>query len=146
MTCKCGHSGNDHVFSEGTEVCKVPRCMCMCFNEAIGDNSVIPRHQKYLDQYKTIEQRVKYLLENIPETRDMKNKDFVFLYYHLFHKLNIISNAVIKELVDPESIRRMKQDLVQMYPDKYGPTDENVIYEKHLKENATYQYVMEKYL
>ena len=120
--------------------------MCMCFKEAIGDNSVIPQHQKYLDQYKTIEQRVKYLLENIPETRNMKNKDFVFLYYHLFHKLNVISNAVLKELVDPESIRRMKQDLVLLNPEKYGPIDENVIYEKHLKENATYQYVMEKYL
>lgn len=142
MTCVCGHQ---HDWATG--VCKHPgNCFCTEYKELKTTETVIPQHQKYLDQYKTIEQRVKYLLENIPETRDMKNKDFVFLYYHLFHKLNIISNAVIKELVDPESIRRMKQDLVQMYPEKYGPTDENVIYEKHLKENATYQYVMEKYL
>ena len=76
----------------------------------------------------------------------MPNKDFVFLYYSLFNKLNIINNQSIKELVDPESIRRMKQELVEKDYNKYGPTDEETIYQKQLKQNATYQYVMEKYL
>lgn len=142
MTCVCGH---EHDWQTG--ICKHPSpCYCEKYVEATEFNPVIPKHQRYLDQYRTIEQRVKYLLENIPETRNMPNKDFVFLYYSMFNKLSIISNESIKSLVDPESIRRMKQDLVEQNKDKYGPTDEKVIYEKHLKEDATYQKVMEKYL
>lgn len=146
MVCKCGHSGNDHVFSEGTEVCNIQGCWCMCFNEAIGDNSVIPRHQKYLEQYEKTEDKVRYILENIPETRNLKNKDFVFFYWHMVHKLNIVNNEVIKHLTDPESIRRCRQLLVQHDRDRYGETNQNTSNEKHLKENATYQFVMEKYL
>ena len=146
MTCKCGHSGNDHVFSEGTEVCKIQGCWCMCFNEAIGENSVIPRHQKYLEQYEKTEDKVKYILENLPETRRLKNKDFVFFFLYVVDHLDTINNKIIERLTDPETIRRCRQLLVQHEPDKYGPTKEEFVYEKHLKENATYQYVMEKYL
>ena len=146
MTCKCGHSGNDHLFSDGTEVCKIQGCWCMCFNEAIGDNSVIPRYQKYLEQYEKTEDKVRYILEYIPETRNLKNKDFVFFYWHMVHKLSIVNNETIKKLTDPESIRRCRQLLVQHNPEKYGETNPEIITEKVLKERGTYQYVMEKYL
>lgn len=146
MTCKCGHSGNDHIFSLGDEVCTMQGCSCLCFKEAIGDNSVIPRHQKYLEQYEKTEDKVRYILENIPETRNLKNKDFVFFYWHMVHKLSIVNNQTIKQLTDPESIRRCRQLLVQHNADKYGPTSEDHMTEKHQKENATYQFVMEKYL
>jgi len=118
----------------------------MCFKEAIGDNSVIPKHQKYLEQYEKTEEKVKYILVNIPETRNLKNKDFVFFFWHMVHRLNIVNNETIKKLTDPESIRRCRQALVQENKAKYGPTDSTFEEEKTMKEAATYQYVMEKYL
>lgn len=141
MTCKCGHQDHDWE----TQVCLSSGCWCMKFEQAIGDNSVIPNHIKYLEQYEKVEDKVKYILTNIPETRNLKNKDFVFFYWHLVSKLNIISNEVIKSLDDPESIRRCRQLLVQHDIEKYGPTNQEHLTEKHKKENASYQFVMEKY-
>ena len=142
MTCKCGHQKHDWE----TQVCIFPGCWCMQYEEAIGNNSVIPMHRKYLEQLEKVEDKVKYILEKIPETRNLKNKDFVFLYWHFVFKLNIVSNETIKQLDDPESIRRSRQLLVQHNFEKYGPTSAEYMTEKNLKENATYQYVMEKYL
>lgn len=141
MTCTCG----DHKHDWETGVCNFPGCWCMQYEELKDNQSVIPRHQKYLEQLEKVEDRVKYILENIPETRNMKNKDFVFLYWHLVSKLNIISNEVIFGLDDPESIRRCRQLLVQHDVNKYGPTDDLYKSEKNLKESATYQFVLEKY-
>ena len=118
----------------------------MKYDEAIGDNSILPKHQKYFEQYEQTEDKVRYILENIPETRNMKNKDFVFFYWHMVHRLNIVNNEVIKHLTDPESIRRCRQLLVQHNKEKYGETSLEMTHEKYQKENATYQYVMEKYL
>jgi len=143
MVCQCGHQ--DHDWETG--ICKFPgNCFCTEYKELKSNQSVIPQHRRYLEQYSKIEEKVKYILDNIPETRDMKNKDFVFLYWDLVHGLNIINNETIRKLTDPESIRRCRQALVEHEPEKYGPTKEEFVYEKHLKENATYQYVMEKYL
>ena len=142
MTCKCSHENHDWE----TGVCVSPGCWCMKYDEAIGDNSILPKHQKYLEQYEQTEDKVRYILENIPETRNMKNKDFVFFYWHMVHRLNIVNNEVIKQLTDPESIRRCRQLLVQHNKEKYGETNLEMTHEKYQKENATYQYVMEKYL
>ena len=141
MTCKCGHSNHDWE----TQVCTYPGCWCMQYEELKDNQSVIPRHQKYLEQLEQVEDKVKYILENIPESRNLKNKDFVFLYWHFVSKLNIISNDVIKTLDDPESIRRCRQLLVQHNREKYGPDNEELLKEKTMKENATYQFVLEKY-
>lgn len=141
MVCSCGHANHDWE----TQVCNFPGCWCMQYEELKDNQTVIPRHQKYLEQYEKTEEKVKYILENIPETKELKNKDFVFFYWHMVHKLNIINNQVIKELTDPESIRRSRQLLVQHNRDKYGPTNQDFIDEKYDKESGTYQYVMEKY-
>ena len=141
MVCECGHQQHDWE----TGVCIYPGCLCMELREVKHNESVIPKHQLYLDQLKGVEDKVKYILENIPETRNLKNKDFVFLYWHLVSKLNIVNNEVIKRLDDPESIRRCRQLLVQHNEEKYGPTNQEHLTEKALKENATYQYVLEKY-
>ena len=141
MTCKCGHSNHDWE----TQVCVYPGCWCMQYQEVKNNESVIPKHQRYLEQYEKVEDKVKYILENIPETKEMLNKDFVFFYWHLVSKLNIISNDVIKTLDDPESIRRCRQLLVQHNPEKYAPKNETFLTEKDKKYNATYQFVLEKY-
>lgn len=142
MVCICGHN---HDWETG--ICTYPgNCLCDNYREAIKEDSVIPRHQKYLEQLKQVEDKVKYILVNIPESKNMKNKDFVFLYWHLVSKLNIISNDIIKTLDDPESIRRARQLAVQHDPVKYGGDDINFINEKSLKESATFSYVLEKYL
>lgn len=138
----CGH---EHDWNTG--MCKFPgNCFCTEYRELRNNESVIPRHQKYLEQYEKTEDKVRYILENIPETRNLKNKDFVFFYWHMVSKLNIVNNEIIKHLTDPESIRRCRQLLVQHDFDKYGPTNQEILTEKALKESGTYQYVMEKYL
>ena len=143
MVCKCGHEKHD--FETG--ICIYPgHCFCTEYREAVGDNSVIPRHQKYLEQYEKVDDKVKYILENIPETKEMLNKDFVFFYWLMVSKLNIISNEIISKLDDPESIRRCRQLLVQHNREKYGPKNEEFLTEKNKKQDATYQFVMEKYL
>ena len=141
MVCQCGHSQHDWE----TGVCIYPGCWCMEYAELKNEETVIQRSQKYLDQLEQVEDKVKYILENIPESRNLKNKDFVFLYWHLVSKLNIISNDIIKRLDDPESIRRCRQLLVQHNKEKYGATNQEHLTEKVLKESGTYQYVMEKY-
>ena len=118
----------------------------MAYDELKNNESVIPRHQKYLEQYEKVDDKVKYILENIPESKEMKNKDFVFFYWHLVSKLNIINNDIISRLDDPESIRRCRQLLVQHNPEKYGPKNQEHLTEKALKESATYSYVLEKYV
>jgi hypothetical protein len=100
---------------------------------------------KYLEQYEKTEDKVRYILENIPETKDMKNKDFVFFYWHMVHRLNIVNNEVIRQLTDPESIRRCRQLLVQHNKEKYGGKSEQYLTEKNMKESATFQFVMERY-
>lgn len=142
MSCKCGHPNHDWE----TEVCLFPGCWCMKYEELKQNETIIPVYQRYLEQLEKVEDKVKYILENIPETRNMKNKDFVFLYWHLVSKLNIISNEVIKRLDDPESIRRCRQLVVQHDYSKYGPINEEHQKEKNLKESATFSYVLEKYL
>lgn len=141
MVCKCGHK--DHDWETG--VCKFQRCWCMKYEELKDNESVIPMFQKYLDELTKVEDKVKYILINIPETRNLKNKDFVFFYWHLVSRLNIVNNDVIKSLDDPESIRRCRQLLVQHDADKYGPTNQEHLTEKALKESATFCYVLEKY-
>lgn len=141
MTCKCGHSAHDWE----TQVCTYPGCWCMQYEELKNNESVIPKHQRYLEQYQKVEDKVKYILENIPETKEMLNKDFVFFYWHMVSKLTIISNNIISKLDDPESIRRCRQLLVQHNPEKYGPKNQEFLTEKHKKEDATYQYVLERY-
>lgn len=141
MVCKCGHDKHDWE----TQVCVYPGCWCMQYEALKNNESVIPKHQRYLEQYEKVEDKVKYILENIPETKELKNKDFVFFYWHLVSKLTMITNRTIKDLDDPESIRRCRQLLVQHNPERYGPKNQEHLTEKTLKESATYSYVLEKY-
>ena len=145
MVCKCGHSGNDHLFSEGTEVCKIQGCWCMCFNEAIGDNSVFQAHQKYLEQMEKAEDKVRYLLSNIKFLRNKPNKDFVFAYWVFCDGLiwnKSMTQEVARRLTDPETIRRAKQKLVEKNPEAYGPNNEEYIEEKNAKQFGIMEYVI----
>jgi len=142
MVCRCGHS--DHAWDE-PRVCKTPSCRCINYEEAIGDNSVMHNHLKYLDEMEKTEDKVRYLLTNIKFLRNFPNKEFVFAYWAFcdgFKWNRILTKEGVRNLTDPESIRRSKQKLVEKNPDLYGPNNEIYIEEKYDKQTGIIEYVL----
>ena len=141
MVCKCGHQNHDWE----TGVCMFKGFMCIKFDEAIGDDSVFHNHLKYLDQMEKTEDKVRYLLTNIKFLRNFPNKDFVFAYWVFCDGLKwnrIITKEAVRNLTDPESIRRVKQKLVEKNHDLYGPNNEIYIDEKISKQLGIMEYVI----
>ena len=79
---------------------------------------------------------VKYMLEKIPQTRNLRNLAFVFAFYHFTIDLKIgavFTEKMFLKMKDSESIRRCKQKLVEEN-DQYKAFDPDFIEEKNLKE------------
>ncbi|MGI9229922.1 MAG: hypothetical protein ACR2P9_08700 [Gammaproteobacteria bacterium] len=108
MPCICGHE--DHAFTEPT-VCKDLSCNCEKFIEATPDNPVPPKWQSILEEYDTTKGKLIWLLDNIKFLRNYPNKQFVDWYRQKVQN------------VDPETVRRTKQKLVQNDSNRYGPFD-----------------------
>ena len=89
---------------------------------------------------KYIEGKVAWLLDNICTTRNLKNMDFVFAYWEYYFGLKI-PEYMRRDLTDPESVRRVKQKLVESAPKKYGPFDKNVLDAKFISEEKFRDYV-----
>ena len=142
MTCRCGHS--DHDFETG--VCVYPGCWCMKFEYANGDSSVFFNHTKYLNEMVKTEEKVRYLLTNIKFLRNYSNKNFVFAYWVFCDGLiwnKPLTQEVSKNLTDPETIRRSKQNLVQKNPEAYGEFNEDVTYEKAQKQLGIEEFLLQ---
>ena len=143
MLCRnCSHY---HVGCEShpLNVCKDLYCKCETFEMATEDRPTIPNYQKYLDQLETTSEKVKWILDNIPELRESSNKEFIFNYWFLSdHLSDRLSGEVLDSLTDPELIRRTKQKLVESDKVKYGPKNTQTNIEKRLKFNALYDWVI----
>ena len=89
-----------------------------------------------------IHEKIKYLLEEIPEFRNYSNKQFVFAYWHYNNnfcpgmKLEI---PTYQELADPETIRRCKQKVVEQNP--LLASDEKTMSSKNTKKIAIEEWV-----
>lgn len=105
MTCICGHE--KHAFTEPT-VCTDLNCNCENFIEATPENPVPPRWQSTLEEFDTTKAKLIWLLDNIKFLRNYPNKSFVDWYREKIQD------------VDPETVRRTKQKLVQGNPDRFG--------------------------
>lgn len=117
---KCNNCTHPHATTE-PQVCTWLNCNC-------DENSFQPYIEKKSFQYYTsviakhnaIHKTIKYLLTEIPEFRNYSNKDFIFTFWHYNNgfcpgmKLEI---PMYKELVDPETIRRCKQKVVEENPE-----------------------------
>lgn len=106
MTCVCGHE--DHAFSEPT-VCKDLMCNCENFVEATPFNPVDPKWKDYVDEMKTLQDKIAWLLDNVIFLRNYNNTGFI----DWFRKT--VSNK------SPESIIRAKRKLVEQDYGRYGP-------------------------
>lgn len=106
MVCTCGHQ--DHAYTVPT-VCKNLFCDCENYLEATPKNPVDPKWQNIIDEFNSTKTKLVWLLDNIKFLRNYPNKSFVDWY----------RNKV--QDVDPETIRRTKQKLVQDNAGRFGP-------------------------
>ena len=106
MTCICGH--DSHAWDDPT-VCQDLDCKCEKFIEATPNNPVPAKWQSIVDEFDSTKLKLIWLLDNVKFLRNYPNKSFVDWY-----------RKKIKD-VDPETIRRTKQKLVQENQARFGP-------------------------
>ena len=92
-----------------------------------------------LSNLKSVEGKVAWLLENIGILRNCSNQEFIFSYWEYFCGLKI-PEYIRKTLVEPETIRRVKQKLVERDPKQYGPLNKRILDWKFLKEQKIKEY------
>jgi len=139
MTCICGH---EHGFS-ASPACSNFNCPCPEYREAIGDNSIPPDYQKYIDSLDTTKDKIKWLFDNLPDLIEMRNKYMVFAYWQYcdgFSLYNALTPEVKIKATDPETIRRARQLLAQEDP-KYKSKNDEFNEEKDKKQSAIEEYV-----
>ena len=136
-TENCYHEAGSHCSETG--VCMVHMCLCQVY---IPQN---PQRPADIDEYRSYIQslhgtnaKIQAMLDDIPEFRNLTNKEFVFVYWH-YHDGYVVPPQVRKHLTEPDTIRRAKQKLVEENP-KYLP-DSNTQAHKETKEMATKEYV-----
>ncbi len=106
MVCTCGHE--DHAYTVPT-VCKDLNCNCENYLEATPDNPVPAKWKDYVDEMKTLQEKIAWLLENVKFLRNYDNTKFIDWF-----RKTVLNKS-------PESIIRAKRKLVETDYAKYGP-------------------------
>lgn len=109
--------------------------------ENITDEDV----EKLINKFKTVMERVEYILRNYPESR---NDDFYLyiLYLRLFDRevaryIRFIPLDVIRRATRPETVRRARQKIQEK--GKYLPTDPKIL-KRRRRLSDTYRKTMVK--
>lgn len=129
ISCNHPHSG---------DFCSDRFCTCPSYIPDGMDK--IAKIQRAIHGMRTTKEAVEVMLKDVPEFRNLSNKDFVFTFYHYYNGY-LIPTRMRRELVDPETVRRCKQLLVAENP-IYAP-DEEVSIEKIYKEWGVMEFVTE---
>ncbi len=131
MTCaNCGHSGEDHVFGVVT-VCNAKiDCNCIEFLECINFNELPKDYQAYMRGFEKCTEKVRWVLDNVKFTRNMKNKWFIEWY-----------RKYIEPDRDHETISRMRRKLVEIDSTSYGPFEPSLIEQKVIKQYSMMEFV-----
>jgi len=137
----CQHFHNYYKPSN-SYICSESMCFCERF-ESQGINKA--DYDKIKLELDTIKQKITWILENIPEMRELNNKQFVFAYWH--YEFNFCPGMILDvktyyHLTDPETIRRVKQKIVENHP-SYGPTNDEFIIQKGIKKGAIEEWIIE---
>ena len=127
MVCQCSHV--KHAYTEPT-VCSSLDCKCEHYIEAAPDNPIDPKWNSYINEMKTIEDKIGWLLANIKYLRNYNNTEFIDWY----------RNKVDDK--SPESIIRAKRKLVENKPEEFGPFDApGLVQEQLLKQDGIMEWV-----
>lgn len=112
-------------------VCSNISCTCFNYENADEYNPVIMEWDKYVEEFDTAKEKIRWVLENLKYTRNLKNKKFVD-----FFRKRITD-------YDPETIRRTKQKLVETNYERYGPFNaEQFEMEKQFKQLGIEEWVL----
>lgn len=120
MACQnCGHDHNPPSFLFCNDR------WCTCSNYTSDGMEVVAKISATICNFSTNKEIVEYMLKDVSDFRNLSNRDFVFTFWHYVHGYSI-PPRMRKELTDPETIRRVKQKLVEENP-AYAPTEEITI-------------------
>ena len=131
---KCNNCNHHHAESE-PHVCTLLDCNC-------DQDSFAPfQETKGIDYYRAVikkmentSDRIEYLLKEIPEFRNLNNKERVLVYWH-YYSGYVVPASIKNELTDPETINRSWRKVVEINP-ILGPSNEELIKSKEIKENS----------
>lgn len=120
MTDKCQRCTHFHRSDNDTKVCTLLDCSCdiTTFEPEIETKS-LDYYQNVIQTFTTIQDKIKYLLTEIPKFRDLNNKQFVFAYWYYNNRFcpgMALDIPTYSQLTDPETIRRCKQKVVENDP------------------------------
>ncbi len=121
MSDKCSTCGHLHRSDDDTKVCTLLSCMCDItkFQPEI-ETQTLDYYQSVLKTFTKVADKVQYLLTEIPEFRNLNNKEFLFAYWHYnfgFCPGMKLEVPVYHKLTDSETIRRCKQKVVEENPE-----------------------------
>ncbi len=126
MTCaNCFHEFINH--KEGSFCTETLSCMCQHYETPMSE--FINEINKSLELHKTIEKKVKFILEKIPNLRNAGEKSFSQAYRRIVFGLNKndpIPRGLWKHMPHDDSINRARRKVVQHNPD-LGKTDHKAI-------------------
>ena len=120
MSDKCSVCHHFHRSDNDTKVCTLLSCSCDItkFQPELETKS-FNQYVQVINSFTNIADKIKYLLEEIPQFRDLTNKQFIFAYWHYnngFCPGMTLDIPTYSQLTDPETIRRCKQKVVENNP------------------------------
>ena len=132
--CKCGHA--EH-YDIGFKACYNASCPCMAFKAQTPEDLQQTQEKaaqsellKYIAEFRTTTDKIKHLLSTREDLRNMRNAEFEDWY-----------RTSVDRNTNPDTIRRSKQKIVASDRERYGPTKSEFIRHKHIREEATKQWV-----
>lgn len=142
MVCVCGHSGDDHAWSD-PQVCNKLNCRCIQFIPASPDSPVILDYLKYMEKMETIVEKMNWVLTNLRFFRNLNNKEIVFAWWQYvdgWDRRKPLTNELYHKLTEPESITRARRKLVEQNKAQYGRFKPSAEEERILKQIALEEY------
>jgi len=122
--CRCSHDAKLHSYEEPT-VCSIISCRCVNFISAKVQQPVISYIDTTKQQFKTIKDKMRWILENFKWFRNYTNKDLVIAWWHFVNQVDLRKHILSKEnyykLDEPETVTRSRRLLVELNPELYGP-------------------------
>jgi hypothetical protein len=140
----CLNCKHEHFYDEMLKAWICAKITCYCRNFIESEHS-FENHQKYIKSMDEIKDKVYYMLDKMPTTRNLPDKAFIFAYWHLNNDFSVgmqLDGKTYYYLAPPCSIERARRKCVEDNPD-FAAYDETVRYEKQQKELGILAWVLD---